>query len=461
MNVPVELSEAVVAALIVAISLFAIALAALRSAPGDRAPIWFALYGCLYGVRLASKSDLIQPLLPEIYWLYLEAFINYAIITPAVLFVGDLLGPGSRFSLPRIGQVAAGYALLAITNDLVRGQPGATMWLNAPVVLAAGSIVIFHLLVFRRWGSWPREFRVVVASGIIFLIVAAMETVHLLVRVEHFAMLLFMTTVGFAVIRRMLATERRFAAVSRDLEIAREIQRSILPGAPPVIRGLRVAGRYLPMSEVGGDFYDFDAQRANGLGLIVADVSGHGVPAALVASMVKVGFAAEAERIDRPGLVLQNINRMLCGKFAGAFVTACCAFIDTVDRRLYYASAGHPAPLLRRRGGRVETLAEHGLLLAVAADAEYDSVAIDLHVGDRLVFFSDGLVEARNAGDDFFGNERLEQLLAAQAGAAPGLFIDKVVGALQSWVGAGVSLQDDMTLVVVDIEETGPDDRQT
>jgi sigma-B regulation protein RsbU (phosphoserine phosphatase) len=452
MNSPSELSEAVVAALIIAISLFAFALAALRSERGDRAPVWFGVYGCLYGIRLAARSEFIQPLLPEIFWLYLDAFINYAIIAPAVLFVGSLLGPGSRPSLRRIGQVAAGYALLAVANDLLRGRPGATMWLNPPVVLAAGALVIMHLLVFRRWGSWPREFRVVVASGILFLVVAALETVHVLARMEHFAMLLFMATVGYAVLQRMLATERRFAAVSRELEIAREIQRSILPASLPEIRGLRVAACYLPMSEVGGDFYDFDSQRPNGLGLIVADVSGHGVPAALVASMVKMGFAAEAERHDQPGLVLKNINRMLCGKFAGAFVSACCAFIDGTGRRLFYASAGHPAPLLRRRDGRIEALSEGGLLLAIDAGSEYVTAEVGMNPGDRLVFFSDGLVEARNDRDDFFGNERLERLLAVHAAAVPDHLIERVVVALRSWVGPGASLQDDVTVVVVDSE---------
>jgi len=452
MNLPIELSEAIVAALILAISLFAIALATMRSERGDWAPIWFGVYGCFYGIRLAAKSDLIQPLLPEIFWLYLDAFINYAIITPAVFFVGSLLGPGWRSSLKRLGQVAAAYALLAMANDLLRGRPGATMWLNAPMVLAAGGIVIAHLLVFQRPGSWRREFRVVVASGILFLVVAALETVHVPIHLEHYAMLLFMSTVGFAVIRRMLATERRFAAVSRDLEIAREIQRSILPGSPPDIPGLRVAACYLPMSEVGGDFYDFDSRLAGGLGLIVADVSGHGVPAALVASMVKIGFAAETERHDQPALVLQNINRMLCGQFAGAFVSASCAFISALDRRLYYASAGHPAPMLRRRDGRMEALGESGLLLAIDAGAEYAATEIRLAPGDRLFFFSDGLIEARNAGDEFFGDKRLEQLLALHAADAPGTFIERVVAALQSWVGPGASLQDDVTAVVVDVD---------
>lgn len=451
MDMPMALSEAIVAALIIAIGLVAIGLAAVRSVPGDRAPIWFGLFGCLYGVRLAAESELVRPLFSEVFGRYLVAFITYGIIVPGVLFVESLLGSGLWPSLRRTWQIAAGYAVLAMVNDLWRGQPGATLWLNLPVVLAAGGILIAHLLFFRRWGSWPREFRLALLGGLVFLVVAVVETITHSTHGEHFAMLLFMASAGYAVTQRMLATERRFLAVSRELEIARDIQRSILPGTLPDIEGLRIAACYLPMSEVGGDFYDFDSQRANGLGLIVADVSGHGVPAALVASMVKMGFAAEAERLDHPGLVLKNINRVLCGKFSGAFVTACCGFIDTVERKLFYASAGHPAPLLRRGDGRVETLEERGLLLAIAADADYASSEIGLNDGDRLVFFSDGLVEARNASDDFFGNARLERLLAAHAALAPAQFIDRVVADLRSWVGSGTCLQDDVTILVVDV----------
>jgi sigma-B regulation protein RsbU (phosphoserine phosphatase) len=207
------------------------------------------------------------------------------------------------------------------------------------------------------------------------------------------------------------------------------------------------------MSEVGGDFYDFDSRQANGLGLIVADVSGHGVPAALVASMVKIGFAAESERVAQPGLVLTNINRMLCGKFAGAFVSAGCAFIDSAARTLHFASAGHPAPLLRRRDGRMQFLTQGGLLLAIDAGAEYAAAEVGLNDGDRLVFFSDGLVEARDAGGEFFGEARLEQLLAIHAADEPGVFMEKLLDSLRGWVGPGACPQDDVTVVVVDMTE--------
>ncbi len=436
--------------------LIASAFAAFRRPSGDRTPLWFGVFGCLYGVRLAGQSQLIQPLFPEVLWRYLDAFINYAIIVPGGLFIESVLGPGWRLTLRKAWQAAAVFASLAILHDVLRRQPGATLWLTPPVVLTVGFIAMAHVLAHWSRGSWPREGRVVATGGLIFLGVAAYATLsegaHLL---EPLAMLVFMTSVGYFVAQRMLASERRLVAVSRELDLAREIQQSILPRALPDTPGLHVAARYLPMSDIGGDFYDFDTQRANRLGVLVADVTGHGVPAALVASMVKIAFAAEAERLDNPGLVLTNMNRTLCGAFAGAYVTACCGVIDGLNRKLSYSSAGHPAPLLRRSDGRVERLEQGGLLLAFDATAQYATAEVALNAGTRLVFFSDGLVEACNAGDEFFGDARLEQLLVASTAATPERFVDQIVAGLRRWVGPGNHLQDDVTVVVVDVGDFG------
>ncbi len=355
-------------------------------------------------------------------------------------------------TLRRTWQAAAVYASLAILHDVLRRQPGATLWLNSPVVLTAGFIATAHLLASWWRGSWPRGFRVAAAGGLIFLGVAAYRTLSGGAdELEPLAMLVFMTSVGYFVAQRMLASERRLVAVSRELDLAREIQQSILPCALPETAGLRVAARYLPMSDIGGDFYDFDTQQANRLGVLVADVTGHGVPAALVASMVKMAFAAEAERIDSPGLVLTNMNRTLRGRFAGAYVTACCSVIDGLNRKLRYASAGHPAPLLRGSDGLVKQLEQRGLLLAFDATAEYATAEVALNPGDRVVFFSDGLVEACNAGDEFFGDARLEQLLVASTAGTPEQFVDQIVAELRRWVGPDTHLQDDVTVVVVDV----------
>lgn len=450
-----ELSEAIIASLIVAMGLIALAFGAARWQSGDRTPVWFGLLGCLYGARLAGDSQMIQPALAEIVWRYLDAFITYAIIVPVGLFVESLFGHGWRSTLRHTRQGVTVYALLAIGHDLARGAPGTMLWLNAPVVLTAGCIATAHLA--AHWGrsEWPREFRVAAAGGLVFISAATYQTLGGTLQLEHFAVLVFMLSVGYLVVQRLLATERGFVAVSRELEVAREIQRSILPRELPVMAGLSVAARYMPMTTIGGDFYDFDTERADRLGLIVADVTGHGVPAALVASMVKIAFAAEAGRLDDPGQVLTNINRRLCGAFQGAYVTACCGFIDALNPTFRYASAGHPAPLLRRRDGHVEQLQERGLLLAFDANAEYAAAEVPLQPGDRLICFSDGVLEACNSSDEFFGEAGLGQLVKASVAVTPEQFIGELVDELRVWVGPATPLQDDVTIVVVDVGDCG------
>jgi sigma-B regulation protein RsbU (phosphoserine phosphatase) len=449
---PTGLSEAVIASLIGAMGLIALSFGAARWKSGDRTAVWFGVFAVLYGTRLAGESELVQPALPEIVWRYGDAFVTYVIVAPLALFLESLFGRGWRSTLRRTWQAILVYAPLALARDLVRGHPGETaLWLNPPVVSVAGIVAMAHVLAFWRRESWSRDFRLAAAGGLVFLAVAAYRTFGGVLPLEPLAMLLFMTSVGYLVARRMLASERTLVAVSRELELARKIQQSILPRSLPQVAGLEVGACYLPMNQIGGDFYDFDTHHPGRLGLIVADASGHGVPAALVASMVKIAFAAESERVHQPGLALTNVNRTLCDRFDGAYVTACCAFFDPVGLRLGYASAGHPAPLLRRRDGRVESLPQGGLLLAFDPRARYLTAEAAVQPGDRIVFYSDGLIEAANARDEFFGDTRLGEVVAERRGLGPQAFIGRLMSELRAWTGPGAELQDDVTVVVVDI----------
>jgi len=139
-------------------------------------------------------------------------------------------------------------------------------------------------------------------------------------------MFVLIACLGDVVVNSVFQTERRVAAVGRELETARQIQRSILPKAPPAIKGLSVAAHYQSMAELAGDFYDFVVTLSGQLGVLVADVSGHGVPAALVASMVKIALAVQEREIEDPGLVLTRMNRPL-----EAMVNS--SAIDNLERR--------------------------------------------------------------------------------------------------------------------------------
>ena len=144
--------------------------------------------------------------------------------------------------------------------------------------------------------------------------------------------------------------ERQFETIRHELETAREIQLSILPQDPPQIAGLDIAASYIPMTSVAGDFYDFAVIDDHTVGVLVADVSGHGMPAALIASMLKIAFAAQAGHAGDPVGVLAGLNQALYGKFQVHYVTAAYVVIDTERQTLTYAGAGHPPLLLREFG---------------------------------------------------------------------------------------------------------------
>jgi serine phosphatase RsbU (regulator of sigma subunit) len=185
----------------------------------------------------------------------------------------------------------------------------------------------------------------------------------------------------------------------------------------------------------------------------VADVSGHGVAAALIAAMVKVAFASQRANFDRPARLLRDLNRALCGNFQRGFVTATYAWIDSDSRALVVANAGHPDPLLRRgRDGSVLEVGGHGPIVGRFAGSAYDEQSLSLEPGDRLIFYSDGVTEARRPDGEMFGEDRLRSLVGRAEHAQPEGFCDALLDELHRWSGgrAQISLDDDLTLVVVD-----------
>ena len=454
---PGDLANAIGGALFVAIGLIA-AMVALSARP-RREPmaLWFGVFCLMYGVRLLSKSPSIRALTPwpvETFH-YADAFITYAILVPAGRFAEALVGPGWHHLVRRTWQVACGYVVVGVVNDLARGQPFATMWLNPPILVAWVVIYVAHIFARPRTGPWPSEVRAVAGTAGIFIVVAIYETVSprgLLGPAgdaEPITMLLFAAALGWFVLVRAREQAFAFVALSRELELAREIQRSLLPRHMPRTPGLRIRGLYLPMSAVAGDFYDVEERRGGRVVVIVADVSGHGVPAALVASMVKVAFAVESERFERPGDILGAMNRALTGMFDRAYITACCVAIDRADRRVAYAAAGHPPALLLRASGQIERLTEGGIVLTFLPDASYETADVRFEPGDRLLLFTDGLLEAaQQGGDEFFGDAQLDRVVSALPASAD--MLQEVEQAHRMWIGVGTPLSDDVTLVAVE-----------
>jgi sigma-B regulation protein RsbU (phosphoserine phosphatase) len=457
---PVDVAAVVIGSLFVAIGAAAAAVALSARPRTNRSAAWFAVFCVLYGLRLLASSDLIQVVThrSETFARYVDAYVTYTILLPATLFVESLVGPGRHALLRRTWQMVAICAVGAILADLIARRPYAAMWLNTPLVVITVSVWLAHLAARARQGRWSAEIRVVTVAGSIFALIATYETISdrgLLgpADAEPFAMLVFAAALGWFVLARAREQEVSYVALSRELELARSIQQSLLPQRMPEVPGLRIDAAYIPMSAVGGDLYDVLPLAGGRILVIVADVSGHGVPAALVASMVKVAVTAEADRYDRPGDILTGINRALTGKFEHAYVTACCVVVDPPRHTLAYAAAGHPAPLLRRASGRIEQLDQGGIVLTLVPTVVYATVDVAFAPGDCLLLYTDGLTEATRAkGDEFFGDAELARVLTCTPASAH--LMRAVLHAHRRWIGEGAPVADDVCVVMIErVEE--------
>jgi phosphoserine phosphatase RsbU/P len=252
-------------------------------------------------------------------------------------------------------------------------------------------------------------------------------------------------------IREQLA--QQLLTIQKELETARQIQLSILPSELPKIEGLDIAARYVPMTSVAGDFYDFIVVDDRHLGILVADVSGHGMPAALIASMLKIAFSAQATHAADPARVLSGLNEALCGKFQHHFVTAAYLFVNMENRTLTYAGAGHPPLLLW--GGRegVRDVEENGLFLGKFTFATYSSIELPLDAGNRILLYTDGIPETTNPEGVEFGAGRFKQFLETERSISAEKFADQLLTELSRWSArdSNEDLDDDITIVAIHV----------
>ena len=198
------------------------------------------------------------------------------------------------------------------------------------------------------------------------------------------------------------------------------------------------------MTSVAGDFYDYVLTGPDRAAILIADVSGHGVPAALIASMVKLAAGSQRPNADHPSQFLSGMNAALCGNTQGQFVTAAYVHLDSQTASIRYAAAGHP-PMLRLRGTSVEEVEENGLILAAFDFATYSEISHQLNPGDRLLLYTDGIIEAANKTGEFFGRERLAMILTETAGSPASEAATKIVEKVQEW---SVEQEDDLTVIV-------------
>ncbi len=412
----------------------------------DALLIWMAIFAYLYGQRLWLDSNLLgMSVANSQFFDKLRMASSFLIPIPAFIFfqvAGFMPGRAKAFTA-----VVCILFLILVGATFAYGPLPQFQWINNGIVVVGMLLIVVRSL---RRRSADRDIVLIRRGLLCFAAFGLWDNtiggLWLHIRIEPYGFAVLLACIGYVAARRALERDVELGEIHQELELARRIQLSILPPAFPESPDFRVAARYVPMKAVAGDLYDFLVAGDRQAGLFIADVSGHGVPAALIASMVKMAAISQRSNSAHPAQLMAGMNAALCGNTQGQFVTAAYAHLDARDGELRYAAAGHP-PMLLLRSGEVTEIAKNGLLLAASDQATYSEIALPLENGDRLLLYTDGLVEARNAEGSLLGEDALIAAFKATEGLTAEESADRMIKAAVRWAK---SQDDDLTVLVCD-----------
>jgi PAS domain S-box-containing protein len=237
------------------------------------------------------------------------------------------------------------------------------------------------------------------------------------------------------------------SARMRDLEFAKRIQRHLLPEIPRDIPGYRMDVRYYPHDLVGGDFYDIREVKPGKWGMLIADVRGHGISAALYTMFLKSMKENLNKVADRPGTFVAGLNEQLC-RFVldESFATAVYLVLDVSRNEVRYTNAGHPPPLHRSSSGAILTLESHGVPLGINSDLPYEESALTLESGDSVLCYTDGITETRTSDGQLIGTEGLAGLIEDMQMGPEDQFLERLYRRVKQ-INGEVALTDDVLLL--------------
>jgi sigma-B regulation protein RsbU (phosphoserine phosphatase) len=248
---------------------------------------------------------------------------------------------------------------------------------------------------------------------------------------------------------RLYEEERTLVTMREEVRLAAKIQMDLLPKSAPVVKGYDLAGTSIPALVVGGDYFDFIRLEGGRMGVCLGDVSGKGLPAALLMANVQATLRGQTLLDGDVASCIRRSNRLLFESTPPEkFVTLVYGALDPADHSFRFTNAGHDHPCLFRKKGKTVRLESGGIVLGILPDYDYESGAVDFQEGDVLVIYSDGIVESMDARNEQFGIERLTEVIAANLGESAKGILTAIVDAAQLHAGAAPQY-DDMTVVVV------------
>jgi sigma-B regulation protein RsbU (phosphoserine phosphatase) len=446
-----DAARLVVAIVAMTIGLGSVLVQWLRRRTQDLLSLWFGLLALIYGYRTLLMTESAGLFLSGRSIRFQIALVTFTIGIPAILFGWGLVARQHNWVTRSLLTVNALMALAFLALHSNDAAVRALYVMNNVLVITFTVAIIVYLYVAKA-ESIPerkalRTVMLVWGTFVVYNNLRGWLPFNANGDYEFVGFAIFLCCLGYLVAQRSLRNEEALSAIRKELEIARRIQTSILPEQMPDLAGLRIAASYVPMSEVAGDFYDFLVVDDHRIGVLIADVSGHGVPAALVASMVKVAIAAQAEHADDPARVMTGLNSVLTGKLQGQFVTAAYLYLDLEKGTGSYSAAGHP-PLLHYSSvdQAIHDVVENGLILGFVPFAAYQAKALPIGKGDRLLLYTDGVLEAARRGEEF-GEARVKDILAKPLTAEQ--LCASISHQVSEW-SQGVA-GDDITIVAVNV----------
>lgn len=460
-NLRHDLPPMILGSILAAIGLAAMVVYLARRQSGERVLLWLGLFSGPYGLLLLTNTTPFQMAFGEPHgvWPFVSKLVEFATLVPALLLFEDFYGKGWRSSVRWMIWAYVVFATLAFTAIVIRRNPDLFPTAGIGTVFLLPAILVLGRMMGYK--PSPVQDQGVLSLGLVALFltfahdrIASARLFGWHANTEPYGLFVLICCLGYVATRRVLANERQLVSLGEEMRAATRIQSSILPRTCPEMGSFNLAVRYAPMTAVAGDFYDFLVIRPGCLGIVVADVTGHGVPAALVASMVKVAVSAHTDVGAEPGKVIAGLNSTLCRQAEGQYASAVYVFLDQARGVGCYCAAGHP-PLLHwhRATGTLLELNERGLLLGVRPGEEYPQTEFALEAGDRVLVYTDGLVEAVNARGEEFGEAHLGEFIATHQDLPVEQFAERLLDEVLGWPenGSTRGQADDITVVVIDI----------
>ena len=458
-----QLEQIIFGTIFLFIGLSSCSIASIRRRSEARLFIWLGIWSSLYGASMLAQSQAVVAALPHPIQTTVPPYVNvvesYGVVVIAtlswlelslgrlrllikiILFAGTAIaatgigwwvaGGAARKFIPYNNLVVVCALVLLITVVSVEKLSDKFMVLPNRRVLAGGTLVF---AIEALWVNVARRLGYPLPSPLL----------------DHLAFAAYLLSFCYVAVQIAYANEHRLLSIENELALARKMQLSILPTTVPDVQNVRIAAAYRPMTAVAGDFYEFVPIDGKQVGFLVADVTGHGVPAALVASMIKVAMQSLSPSANDPREVLRGLNSILFRQSLDQFATAAYLWLDTENGKALYSAAGHP-PLLRWRDGKLERIQSNGVMFGVIPDSDYPVLDLPICPGDRFLLYTDGVIEPENAKGEPFGDCKLEEVVRNYQSRSPSGLSEQLLSEIRLWQPASLPQQDDITLIVIDV----------